>query len=171
MDYLSDVVGADGAGLRVDDGSGLSKRNRATPASFVQLLAHVAGSGHADEFWATLPEAGSRLELPRMYRTPAAGNLRAKTGTINRVSALSGVVKSAGGEAVLFSIVSNEVPNTNAAKRIEDLIGVCLASFSRESPTPTQGLAMVEYGEYGPRLRPALAAGALPDAGVLAARR
>jgi len=66
-----------------------------------------------------------------MYRTPAAGNLRAKTGTIEHVSALSGLVRSANGERILFSILANDVRSTGGAKRVEDRIGVRLASFQR----------------------------------------
>ncbi|MSR22731.1 MAG: D-alanyl-D-alanine carboxypeptidase/D-alanyl-D-alanine-endopeptidase [Gemmatimonadetes bacterium] len=150
-DYLVRAVGARPGDLRIDDGSGLSKLNRTTPATFIRLFTHVAESSYADEFWSTVPQAGNPIELRRMYRTPAAGNLRAKTGTISRVSALSGVVRTADGEAVLFSIVSNNIPYTNTAKRIEDQIAVRLASFSREEPLEPR-VALVEYGEYGPRI-------------------
>ena len=66
-----------------------------------------------------------------MYRTRAARNLRAKTGTIDRVSALSGLVHSGNGERILFSIIANDVPSTGAAKRVEDRIGGELADFER----------------------------------------
>ena len=102
--------------FRIEDGSGLSNLNRATPSAFVHLLRHVATSDYADSFWASLPEAGNRSELRRMYRTAAAGNLRAKTGTIRRVSALSGIVRSADGEQILFSILSNNVPSAGACE-------------------------------------------------------
>jgi D-alanyl-D-alanine carboxypeptidase/D-alanyl-D-alanine-endopeptidase (penicillin-binding protein 4) len=151
-EYLVGTVGVPETDLQIEDGSGLSRLNRATSSTFIRLLTHVAASGYADEFWASIPQAGNRLELGRMYRTAAAGNLRAKTGTISRVSALSGVVRAASGEAILFSIVSNGVPSTNAAKRIEDQIGVRLAMFSREVATPERHVALVEYGEYGPRI-------------------
>jgi D-alanyl-D-alanine carboxypeptidase/D-alanyl-D-alanine-endopeptidase (penicillin-binding protein 4) len=66
-----------------------------------------------------------------MYRTPAADNLRAKTGTIRGVSALSGVVQSSDGERLVFSVLVNGASSTSVAKRIENDIGVRLASFSR----------------------------------------
>jgi len=156
-EYLVRTVGVLDGDLRVVDGSGLSRRNRATPSAFVRLFTYVAGSTFADDFWASLPVAGNRLQLGRMYNTAAAGNLRAKTGTIRRVSALSGVVRTAGGEAVLFSIVSNGVPYTNQAKRIEDQIGVRLASLSRDGSPSEPRFAVVEYGDYGPRILEPLA--------------
>ena len=66
-----------------------------------------------------------------MYRTPAARNLRAKTGTIEGVSALSGVVLSRDGERLAFSIMVNGTPSTSRAKGVENDIGVRLASFTR----------------------------------------
>src|SRR5690606_41965094 len=63
----------------------------------------------SSDLLATLPEAGAQDGLRRMYRTPAERNLRAKTGTIDRVSALSGYVRSADGERLAFSIISNDV--------------------------------------------------------------
>lgn len=129
--FLAEEVGADTAGLRVVDGSGLSALNRVSAATFVDVLAHMARTPLWDSYWSTLPEAGNPRELRRMYRTPAASNLRAKTGTIARVSALSGVVSSANGERILFSILANDVRSTNGAKRLEDRIGARLASFER----------------------------------------
>jgi len=127
--------------------------NRATASSFVELLRHVAAAEYSDVFWSTLPEAGNRRELGRMYSSLAAGNLRAKTGTISRVSALSGVVRGVGGEPILFSIISNNVPSTSAAKGVEDRIGIQLASFGRSWVPAGEGeFARVEFGDYGPRL-------------------
>lgn len=130
-DYLSGEVGVPAEDFHIEDGSGLSRLNRATPSTFVKVLEYVAASDEADAFWASLPEAGNRRELSRMYQSPAAGNLKAKTGTISRVSALSGIVRTADGEPVLFSILSNNVPSSYRAKRVEDAIGIQLASFSR----------------------------------------
>lgn len=129
--YLTSVVGVDGEGLVIEDGSGLSRFNRAQPVGFVQLLAHMEGDRYGDVFWESIPEAGDRQGIRRMYRSAAAGNLRAKTGTINRVSALSGRVNTLSGDPVYFSILANNVPSTAAAKRVEDQIGIQLASFSR----------------------------------------
>jgi len=123
----------DTAGLRILDGSGLSKGNRVAPATFVQLIARMAALPLWNDFWATLPEAGNRRELRRMYRTATARNLRAKTGTIEDVSALSGMVHSVDGERLAFSVLVNGTPSTRRAKRIENRLGARLAEFTRES--------------------------------------
>lgn len=129
--FLHDALGVDSTDVALVDGSGLSDTNRVSPSVFVALLGHMASGDLWEPYWASLPEAGNRRELGRMYRTAAAGNLRAKTGTISGVSALSGVVRSATGERIAFSIIANRVPSTWSAKRVEDRLGVRLATFDR----------------------------------------
>ncbi len=130
--------------LQMYDGSGLSVLNRVSARTMTDLLAFMARSPVWASYWATLPEAGDPGGLRRMHQTQAAGNLRAKTGTINYVSALSGYVRAANGERLAFSIISNNVPSTWRAKRVEDAIGIRLARFDRPFPgagasTPAPG--------------------------------
>ncbi|MFW6201998.1 MAG: D-alanyl-D-alanine carboxypeptidase, partial [Gemmatimonadota bacterium] len=125
-----------GLPLRIVDGSGLSTFNRASARTITTLLADMARSPLAQTFWSTLPVAGDYAGLGRMYRTAAAGNLRAKTGTIRGVSALSGYVRAANGEVLAFSVISNDVPSTWMAKRVEDAIGARLAEFDRPATAP-----------------------------------
>jgi D-alanyl-D-alanine carboxypeptidase/D-alanyl-D-alanine-endopeptidase (penicillin-binding protein 4) len=132
--FLASVVGIDQAHVQVQDGSGLSTENRATPGVFVRTLEYMSGTSHWEAFQETLPEAGVRRDLRRMYNSPAARNLRAKTGTMDSVSALSGVVRTRSGERVLFSILSNRVTSEYRAKRAEDQIGIRLASLTRPFP-------------------------------------
>lgn len=121
----------DTTGLVQVDGSGLSGENRVTAQTFVDVMQAMSDGPLWDEFWATLPEAGTRRELGRMYRTAAAGNLRAKTGTIDGVSALSGMVRSADGERLAFSLMVNDSPSQSRAKNTENMIGARLAGFRR----------------------------------------
>ncbi|HEX7117491.1 MAG TPA: D-alanyl-D-alanine carboxypeptidase/D-alanyl-D-alanine-endopeptidase [Longimicrobiales bacterium] len=129
-------LGLDSLALRIFDGSGLSVLNRVSARTVTHLLAYMASSPVWPSYWATLPEAGDPRGLRRMHQTPAAGNLRAKTGTIDHVSALSGYVRAANGERLAFSIISNDVPSTWRAKRVEDAIGARLARFDRPLPAP-----------------------------------
>jgi D-alanyl-D-alanine carboxypeptidase/D-alanyl-D-alanine-endopeptidase (penicillin-binding protein 4) len=134
VQHMLGESGADTTIVDVYDGSGLSVLNRVTARSVIQLLSYLARSPIWDAFWSTLPEAGAADGLRRMQRTPAEHNLRAKTGTLANVSALSGYVRAANGENLAFSILSNNVPSTWRAKRVEDAIGARLASFSRPVP-------------------------------------
>jgi serine-type D-Ala-D-Ala carboxypeptidase/endopeptidase (penicillin-binding protein 4) len=117
--------------VEVYDGSGLSVLNRSSARGIIGLLAVMADSPTWEHYWQTLPEAGTSRGLRRMHQTAAQGNLRAKTGTIDRVSALSGYVLAANGERLAFAIISNNVPSTWMAKRVEDAIGARLAEFDR----------------------------------------
>jgi serine-type D-Ala-D-Ala carboxypeptidase/endopeptidase (penicillin-binding protein 4) len=134
--YRSDIA--------VHDGSGLSVLNRSSAGGIIDVLALMAESPVWQHYWETLPEAGASDGLRRMYRTNAEGNLRAKTGTIDRVSALSGYVTAANGERLAFSIISNNVPSTWMAKRVEDAIGARLADFERPLGAPAQPMGVPE---------------------------
>ncbi|MDX1567486.1 MAG: D-alanyl-D-alanine carboxypeptidase/D-alanyl-D-alanine-endopeptidase [Longimicrobiales bacterium] len=134
--FLVDEIGVPAEEVRPLDGSGLSPGSRVSPYALVTLLDHVYQGPHWDSFWSTLPEAGNWRQLRRMYRSPAAGNLRAKTGTLRSVSALTGVVEARNGERLAFSILANDVPSTSMAKAVEDRIGIQLASFSRPGTVP-----------------------------------
>jgi D-alanyl-D-alanine carboxypeptidase/D-alanyl-D-alanine-endopeptidase (penicillin-binding protein 4) len=118
--------------VRMYDGSGLSRLDRQSAGATVALLEMMDRSPHAAAFRASLPAAGRPEGLERrMVGTPAAGNLRAKTGTIRGVSSLSGYVTSADGERLAFSIIANGVGVTARAKEAENRIGVLLARFTR----------------------------------------
>jgi len=133
--FLREEVGLPPGWVRQVDGSGLSPENRAAAAAFVALLGYLAEGPLWRPFRSTLPEAGVRRSgLGRMGGTPAARNLRAKTGTMDGASALSGTVRSRTGERIVFSILSNGIRSTASAKRAEDRIGVALASLSRPAP-------------------------------------
>ncbi len=128
--FLTRVVGVPEGDVHMFDGSGLAADNRATPAALVAVLSYMTTTAEWPVLRESLPEAGTR-HLRRMQRTAAARNLRAKTGTIEGVSALSGIVQTAGGERVVFSIVGNRLPSSWGAKRLEDRIGARLADVVR----------------------------------------
>lgn len=131
---ILEEAGPAGSAVRMEDGSGLSPEDRASAQAIVELLAFMARSPYGDAYLETLPEAATSRGLRRMQDTDAAANLRAKTGTIDRVSALSGYVTARNGERLAFSIISNDVPSTWKAKRVEDRIGASLAAFDRATP-------------------------------------
>ena len=122
----------DSAASRLVDGSGLSRLNRVTARTTIRLLDYMARDEAWYSFYESLPQAAAPSGLRRMQNTPAAGNLRAKTGTIKAVSALSGYVHAANGERLAFSIIGNGLPSTARGKRVEDAIGARLAAFDRE---------------------------------------
>jgi D-alanyl-D-alanine carboxypeptidase/D-alanyl-D-alanine-endopeptidase (penicillin-binding protein 4) len=100
--------GADTMGFAVRDGSGLSRHNYLSPETIVRVLEAMRRHPSFAVFYGALPVAGVDGTIrTRMKGTPAEGNVRAKTGTIDKVRALSGYVTMADGRLLLFSLVAN----------------------------------------------------------------
>jgi D-alanyl-D-alanine carboxypeptidase/D-alanyl-D-alanine-endopeptidase (penicillin-binding protein 4) len=92
----------------VRDGSGLSRHNYLTPETIVRVLDAMRRHPAFSTFYDALPIAGVDGTIrARMKGTPAEGNVRAKTGTLDKARALSGYVTIAGGRMLLFSFVAN----------------------------------------------------------------
>ena len=128
--YLTDQAGISADAVQVTDGSGLSLLDEATPRSLVQLLAYERRAGGSQAFYRSLPVVGDGMTT-RMTETAARGRLRAKTGTLNGVSALSGYVTTVSGEELVFSIIVNQAPSVARARVVQDSLGARLADFSR----------------------------------------
>ncbi len=129
--FLTEKVGARPGSVLAADGSGLSVLDRVTPRSLVQLLAYAHDAPWGDAFHASLPVAGeSELLRHRMQRTPAAGNLHAKTGTTNNIISLGGYVTARDGELLAFALIYNGHDRWRARQAI-DQVGATLAGFTR----------------------------------------
>ncbi|HEV7842330.1 MAG TPA: D-alanyl-D-alanine carboxypeptidase/D-alanyl-D-alanine-endopeptidase, partial [Pyrinomonadaceae bacterium] len=117
------------------DGSGLSRHDYITANGTTQLLTYMNTHRYGMVFRDALPIAGVDGTLrTRMKGTPAASNLRAKTGTISGVASLSGYVTTAAGERLVFSIILNNYPEESTLRRsFIDAIAVLLASFAGRS--------------------------------------
>jgi len=112
------------------DGSGLCYGNRLTAAGITQVLRTMSERLDFGTFWGSLAVAGRDGTLrDRMRGTLAVGNLRAKTGTLDIASCLSGYVASADHESLIFSVLMNGGSvNYWAARRAQDAIGAALAA-------------------------------------------
>jgi D-alanyl-D-alanine carboxypeptidase/D-alanyl-D-alanine-endopeptidase (penicillin-binding protein 4) len=132
--FLAGEVGVDTTAQRLADGSGVSRYNLVTARQIVALLAYMPS--RSDLFPAyldALPVAGVDGTLEeRMRGTAAAGRARAKTGTLNGVTALSGYVPSAEGERLAFSMMVEFYAGSAAPRRaVQDSIVAALAAFRR----------------------------------------
>jgi D-alanyl-D-alanine carboxypeptidase/D-alanyl-D-alanine-endopeptidase (penicillin-binding protein 4) len=115
------------AGVRIVDGSGLSRLDRLTAATLVAMLQSSWLDQDLREILiASLPVAGRSGTLDgRMRGTAAAGRVRAKTGTLNEASALSGYVK----RRYAFSVIQNGSPvSLFWARRAQDRFATVLAA-------------------------------------------
>jgi D-alanyl-D-alanine carboxypeptidase/D-alanyl-D-alanine-endopeptidase (penicillin-binding protein 4) len=114
------------AGVRIADGSGLSALDRLTPKALVTVLQRAwTDRDLRPVLFRILPVAGRDGTLEnRMARPPARGNVRAKTGTLENASALSGFVR----ERYAFAILQN-APRLSpyAARAAQDRFATVLA--------------------------------------------
>ncbi len=116
-------------GCKINDGSGLSRRNLLTTETLTELLISAYYSDFYKPFLSSLSLAGKYGTLrKRMHFTAAYDNLRAKTGTLRNASSLSGFVTSLEGELFVFSMIFNG-NDIGTYKVTEDKIGNILASF------------------------------------------
>ena len=130
------TLGVDGAGLVLADGSGLSRRNLVQPRQLARLLVAMERSPQRAAYWAALPVAGATGTLrSRFVGTAAAGRVRAKTGTIDRVACLSGYVPRANAAPIVFSIMLNDFVCCSAeAREAIDAFVLQLVAFADAQP-------------------------------------
>jgi serine-type D-Ala-D-Ala carboxypeptidase/endopeptidase (penicillin-binding protein 4) len=121
------------------DGSGLSRKDRLTPSLLADVLALATRADHPRlrPIFAGLPVAGYSGTLRDRYRSPgaggaAAGQVRAKTGTLRGVSSIAGIVVDADGRTLTFAVLADQVAVGQAAitasQQALDRITAALAS-------------------------------------------
>ena len=104
-------------GYRSDNGSGLFASTEVSPKQLVDVLV----AAHKDyrigpDLVASLPIAGSDGTLAKRWQGhPAQGRVRAKTGTLDKVSTLAGYVGVDGNHLLAFAILVNDVPGGQRA--------------------------------------------------------
>jgi D-alanyl-D-alanine carboxypeptidase/D-alanyl-D-alanine-endopeptidase (penicillin-binding protein 4) len=91
------------------DGSGLSRSNKAEPSTFVALLKAMHETDDSELFYHSLPVGGVSGTLRNRFKgTVVQGKVRAKTGTLRGVRALSGYLETNDYGTVIFSILVNQ---------------------------------------------------------------
>lgn len=140
-DYLTSI-GLDPTVLRLRDGSGLSRLNLVSARDLTALLVAIRREPWFSHIYDALPIAGVEDRLVggtlrfRMRGTPAEGNVRAKTGTLTGVTALSGYATGEGGQVLAFSILINNFVGS-VPRDLEDAIAAALAGPGPpERPAP-----------------------------------
>lgn len=90
------------------DGSGLSRQNLVSPHATVKLLRYASQQSWSAVYTASLPLAGvDGTMASRLKDLPAGAVVRAKTGSLDHVNAVSGYLTTSRGERFAFSIMCN----------------------------------------------------------------
>ncbi len=108
----------------VADGSGMSRENRVTTHLLAEWLRSLqADSRVAETFLASLPRAGQEGTLDKRFSGIKLRNdVRAKSGYLSGVSALSGFVTDTDTRTrAVFSIISNDKPNSVPLSDVRNL--------------------------------------------------
>ena len=120
-------------GIVLLDGSGFSGGNRVSARTLVGALQYARGQAWFNAFYDGLPVAGvddvdvAGTLAKRLVGTPAAGNLRAKTGTLNVSRSLAGYVTGADGRPYAFAIIGND--KLSSVLAYEDAVAILLATW------------------------------------------
>jgi serine-type D-Ala-D-Ala carboxypeptidase/endopeptidase (penicillin-binding protein 4) len=114
--------------LAAVDGSGLDRSDR---ASCTLLMAAIERGGPAGAIAAGLPVAARDGTLAKRFvGNPAAGRLRAKTGSLDGVVGLTGYVDAPdGGPPLSFSLMANELPRDAFGRALQEQVGAVLAGY------------------------------------------
>jgi D-alanyl-D-alanine carboxypeptidase/D-alanyl-D-alanine-endopeptidase (penicillin-binding protein 4) len=127
--------GIDSMAFVIRDGSGLSRHNLLAPATLVGVLDVMRRDSLATLFRDALPAPGEAGTLERrMLNTAAAAAVRAKTGSMDRVRAISGYVTTRDGRPLIFSLIINAYPTSSQEiEGVMDRIIVALAELQMAS--------------------------------------
>jgi serine-type D-Ala-D-Ala carboxypeptidase/endopeptidase (penicillin-binding protein 4) len=117
---------------RLVDGSGLSRGNHVSASSLVRLIA----AAEADPTWGapligSLARGGEGTLIHRFTSGPATKRVRAKTGSLDGVSALAGRVISRRGQRYAFALLMNSW-DIAGAHATQDRVVTLLASGSED---------------------------------------
>jgi D-alanyl-D-alanine carboxypeptidase/D-alanyl-D-alanine-endopeptidase (penicillin-binding protein 4) len=118
-------------GLRVADGSGLSRNNRVSSQTIAALLMRMDQHPYAAYYQASMAIAGQRGTLRNYFiGSPIQGKFWGKTGTISGVRSISGILQTSDGPRYV-SMISNGASRPNAT------IGQILRIVYNLSPCPS----------------------------------
>jgi D-alanyl-D-alanine carboxypeptidase/D-alanyl-D-alanine-endopeptidase (penicillin-binding protein 4) len=108
--------------LVLENGAGLSRKERISAQHMAQLLQHVATSPLSAELIASLPILGVDGSVKkRLKNSPAASHAHLKTGTLEGVKTLAGYVKARSGKEWIVVFFINH-PNAKRGQAAQDAL-------------------------------------------------
>jgi D-alanyl-D-alanine carboxypeptidase/D-alanyl-D-alanine-endopeptidase (penicillin-binding protein 4) len=118
---------------RADNGSGLFDASTVSPRQLVGLLAAAQRDYRiGPELAASLAIGGVDGTLAkRWHGHPARARIRAKTGTLDKVTALAGYASVDGNHVIAFAVLANDVPSGQrpATKGLQDDVASVLIAY------------------------------------------
>lgn len=111
------------------DGSGLSPDDLVTPRAIIAMLRWMNDPVRRGYWWSVLAQPGNEGTLRRRLVT-LEQRMRGKTGTINGVNALSGIIAMPHGRYRYFSMASNHNVDADEAVKIMDSLAERIAGTS-----------------------------------------
>ncbi|MFE4061137.1 D-alanyl-D-alanine carboxypeptidase/D-alanyl-D-alanine-endopeptidase [Streptomyces sp. NPDC059096] len=128
-------------GARFADGSGLDRKDRASAALLTALLTRAADPDRPElrPVLTGLPVAGFTGTLRSRYgdAAPAAGLIRAKTGTLTGVDTLAGTVVDGEGRLLAFAFLAGATKAPDTARTALDRLSAALVPPAAPAPPAT----------------------------------
>ena len=117
-------IGLEPDRYKVADGSGLSLYNYVSAEMLVAMLGYAWRTQSIREhLLPALPIAGVDGTLQkRMVGTEAAGNVRAKTGTVTGISSLAGYLTTTTNHVLAFAIINQGVGSSSIGRAFQDKV-------------------------------------------------
>jgi len=133
-EFLAKEVGIPRGTYVIRNASGLNDANRMSAAQMTRILRHMgAGFATSAEYVSSVPIAGKDGTLRNRFSgSEAESHLRAKTGTLENVSALAGYVEARSGRRYAFTFMVNDFDWRKGGRRAVigsmDSLGVAVAA-------------------------------------------
>lgn len=151
IEGVLDELGVAHAGLDLNDGSGLSHSNRATPRHIVDLFTALASRAEWPAYVGSMAVSGVRGTIAsRMTGPDTVGRFWGKTGTLTGVVALSGVLfHRHDGQRYLASFLANDVASSTSARAALDAAVTALAADRKEASGVPEAPALYRLADDG----------------------
>jgi len=115
--------------LILENGAGLSRKERISPQHLAQLLQHSAHAAYAAELEASLPILGMDGTVKKRYKdSQLAGQAHLKTGTLEGVKSIAGYIRARNGKQWIIVFIINH-PNAAFGQPAQDALIEWVAGF------------------------------------------
>lgn len=116
---------ADMRGFFIKDGSGLSPSGSVTTNNMTDILSLVTKEASYPDFYKSIAVLGLNGTVRNLGKgTKAAGNIRAKSGSIEGTRAYAGYVTTKSGSVLTFAIIANKYQQESSRLVSEELVRI-----------------------------------------------